>query len=328
MKNVPDAVLADLAGRFGYDPAALTWLGGGRESSDGITWRTGAHGERVFKIIGTSAGKEHPDAATKVRAAFFAYLGKNGLEVVAPEENAAGNLTEYAEDGKSGYIAYTYRFLSGQHPDPKTWDADLVRAWGRVIGKAHALSKGYEIWQGFEVPGRDAPIMHWRSEVESFAEWAQGDAELQGWWHALGARLAKLPQTRDTMGFIHNDPHMQNIVFEDGKAKLLDFDVATCHFYACDLAIAIQSVLFTQGGGMERPVSDQAAIDRFVGWLLEGYAQENTLTPDITGSLELFIAYRRVLLYTVMQDGLKARPAAREAWRQMILKEPQILRLG
>lgn len=328
MKKLPEQTLLALATKFGYAPDSLTKIGGGNESSDGIAYRGVRNGEPyVFKIVLASGDKDEARAKVQARAAFFAYLGKNGLDVVAPVENAAGNLIELETVSGDMFIAYTYRFMTGKHPEPGKWTDEMLHAWGRTIGTAHRLTKSYPVWERVIMPGSGKTLLSWRLEVESFREWC-GDAEVKQYWSQIETRLDTLDQTRDTMGFIHNDPHMQNILFDGGTVKLLDFDVANCHFFACDLSIAMQSVLFTTGGGMDRPVSNQEAIDHFTNTLLEGYAKENTLSSDILGSLNTFIGYRRALLFTVMQDWLSQNKDANASWKRMVLEEPQVVRIG
>lgn len=328
MRQVPDALLTRLAGRFGYDAQALEILGGGREDSDGIVYRTLHSGKPyVFKIVGGNTANPGLGIETEARAAFFAFLGSKGLGVVAPEPNAQGNLIETVAEGNEAFLAYTYPFVTGEHPSPDHWTEDMIRAWGRTLGIAHRLTKAYPIWEGVPLSVDGPKLLTWRREIEGFRAWCQ-DEEIKAYWDTLQHALDGSVQTRDTVGFIHNDPHMQNILFDDGQVKLLDFDVSTCHFFACDLAIAIQSVLFTKGGGMDRPVEDQNAIDWFTGALLDGYAEENALTDDILGKLELFIGYRRALLYTVMQGWLDTKPDIKAAWKWLTLAAPRILRLG
>lgn len=56
MKPLQQQVLAELAGRFGYAVNALEPLGGGKESSDGVTYRVRREGQPfVFKVIGANA---------------------------------------------------------------------------------------------------------------------------------------------------------------------------------------------------------------------------------------------------------------------------------
>lgn len=328
MKPVPTQVLSDLSGRFGYDSGQLTQIGGGRGDSDGIVYGV-QRGEEayVLKVVGGRAKDPGLGINIRARAAFFAFLGEQGIEVVSPRPNEAGTLVEIALDGEDAFLAYTYPYLAGQHPEPEAWTDEMLTAWGRTIGAAHRAAKAYPIWEGMPSPVDGTMLLSWQREMDGFAEWCK-DEEMKAYWGTLRGRLNALAHTRDTAGFIHNDPHMQNILFDQDRVKLIDFDVATCHFFACDLAIAIQSVLFTHGGGLDRPVSDQAAINWFTGRLLEGYAQENDLNGDILGSIELFIGYRRALLYTVMEGWLNENPPIKASWKRMTLGEAKVLQLG
>ena len=325
MKPVPADILASLAKRFGYHADQLKHLGGGREDSDGITYKTERAGVPfVLKIVGASA--KDPDSAGKIeaRAAFFSYLGEHGVDVVAPVVNDDGHLIEMCDAGDERFIAYTYPFLTGVHPDPSTWTEETLIAWGRTIGRAHRLTQSYPVWAGFPSSATGKTLLNWQQEVDGFHQWCS-DGEVKTCWLLLKDRLEKLPFTRETGGFIHNDPHMQNVLVDGGRVKLLDFDVANCHFFACDVAIAIQSVLFTTAGGMERPVDNRDALTFFVDALLKGYREAMDVPGDFLDQVELFIAYRRALLFTVMGDWLASQPELFAAWKRRVLDEPKVL---
>ena len=150
------------------------------------------------------------------------------------------------------------------------------------------------------------------------------DPEVKAAWEKMRRRLEGLPVNRGCFGFVHNDPHIQNLLYADRRIILLDFDVANYHWFACDIAIACQAMLFAQTGGMERPLSDQAALLAFLRDFRAGYEQENDLEPSWWEQIDLFIQYRRILLFTVMQGWLDTVPATRAGWKDMILRAPQL----
>jgi amicoumacin kinase len=151
------------------------------------------------------------------------------------------------------------------------------------------------------------------------------DAEVRAAWESMRLRLEQLPVSRDSFGFIHNDPHIQNILYDGEKIVLLDFDVATYHWFACDIAIACQAMLFARTGGMERPLSDRQPLLDFIRDFKAGYEEENRLDSFWWEQIDLFIQYRRLLLFTVMQGWLNTTPDIRASWKEMILSEPQLL---
>jgi len=123
---------------------------------------------------------------------------------------------------------------------------------------------------------------------------------------------------------VHNDPHIENLLYDGQTITLLDFDVANYHWFISDVAIALQALLFFKAGGMERPVSDPAAIEDFLTAFWRGYASENMLAPFWREQLDLFISYRRILLFCVMQGWLATVPETRASWKAMILSEPPV----
>lgn len=319
MIAVPETVLGTLAEAFGLDAGALSVLGGGRVDSDGTVYRAG--GGRLLKVVHKRAPAEQTDLVVAVlaaRAAFFAYLGAHGVDVVAPAPAPDGRLVADARDGEDLFLAYSYPYLAGAHPDPKTWDGALVSLWGETIGRAHRIAQGYALWDGVPLPGGHVALT-WQAEIGGMEALCPDEA-VKAVWRGLRARLDALGYDRASGGFIHNDPHMQNILYDGKAVKLLDFDVSCCHFFACDLAIAIQSVLFATAGGMERPLADAGALRSFTDALLSGYGRVMPVPADIGARLSLFVDYRRALLFTVMQDWLVTQPAALAAWRGRVLE--------
>ena len=109
MKPIEPNTLALLASRFGLAPEQLQPLGGGREDSDGIVFRIASpDGDRVFKVVEKSA--HDPDAVGKIqaRAAFFAFLGTHGMDVVCPVRNAEGSFIERVGAGERQWRGYFY----------------------------------------------------------------------------------------------------------------------------------------------------------------------------------------------------------------------------
>jgi Ser/Thr protein kinase RdoA (MazF antagonist) len=161
-------------------------------------------------------------------------------------------------------------------------------------------------WISYD-PDTGETFLTWREEWQGFYDWCK-DAEVKQKWVEIRLQLEQLPVTRQSFGFIHNDPHQYNLLADGDQITLLDFDVANHHWFANDLAIACQGLLFDVSGGIQRPVTDREALHTFVRLLLEGYSRENSLSPEWIERLDVFIAYRRILLFTVMQDWISSQP--------------------
>ena len=69
---------------------------------------------------------------------------------------------------------------------------------------------------------------------------------------------------------------------------------------------------------MMSPVTDIEVLKRFYSHFLKGYMTENNIDGFWLRNLGVFLEYRRLLLYTVMQDWLSNDKDADKAFRSMI----------
>lgn len=327
MIKLGEPALNGILSPYGLDSSTVEYLGGGREDSDGVCYSFRQGGRpMVVKIL---AWKEPEEAFAWTRARFeerieFAfYLGEGGAPVVNPVKDGEGLLYRRSHDGHYGYVSYLMDRVDGKPPEPALWDDKLLGQWGAAVGRMHSLASHYGQWR--HSPRRDKdgkPQLGWRNEVNGFRDWCR-DPEVKRLWGDMESRLDALPVERMSFGFIHNDPHGHNILFDGSSLKVIDFDVANYHWFMTDISIALQSALFNWGG-LERPVGDAGALQRFLARFLLGYEREHHLDSQWLARLDLFVNYRRMLLFTVMQDWLDTNDEARESWKRMIREEAAV----
>jgi Ser/Thr protein kinase RdoA (MazF antagonist) len=326
MINVPENVLSTLATGFQVQPGGLTFLGGGRLDSDGIVYTYARdHQPYVLKILAFRL--DDPDALVRLgeRLKFVHFLGEREAPIVNPQPLPGGSLYLTQEAGQHLFVAYTYPKIEGASAGRMVWFDPIVRPWGVAVGALHRLTQSYPTWQSSPVGNSGRSVLGWHEEWQSFYDACQ-DQAVQKCWLSICERLEALPVQREAFGFIHNDPHSGNILITHDHIVLLDFDVANYHWFVNDIAIALQSLLFKQTGGLDRPCANAAPLHHFLEGFMEGYSWENSLDSFWLEQIDLFIAYRRILGYIVMQDWLRNRPAQRATWKAMILEEPTILR--
>ena len=325
MIRVPDNVLTALTAGYEIQPAELTYLGGGRIDSDGIVYTfTRDHQIFVLKIL--ALRRDDPDALVRLeeRLKFIHFLGDRGAPIVNPLASPDGSLYVTQVEGEHLFAAYTYQKIEGGSAKRMVLFDPIVRPWGVAVGALHRLTQTYPTWQCSPVDNSGRCVLGWREEWQSFNEWCQ-DKEVRSCWQSIRDRLEALPVRRDSFGFIHNDPHAENILITPNHIVLLDFDVANYHWFINDIAIALQVLLFKQTGGLDRPLANAAPLRHFLDGFMEGYSWENTLDPFWLSQIDLFIAYRRIMGFIVMQKWLRTKPSQRRVWKAMILEEPPIL---
>jgi Ser/Thr protein kinase RdoA (MazF antagonist) len=324
MIPVSPSALQALAQQFDLAPEALTHFGGGREDSDGIVYAYPFQNtRRLLKIMAfPEAEQQRGLFCLDERLRFMHFLGKNGAPVAFPIPSPRGNLYETHLADEKLWVAYGMDLAPGESKPFHTWDETLFRGWGQAIGRMHRLAQQYPSWEA-SIDRDGTEYLRWTEEWQGFHDWCQDD-EVKQKWVEIGERLKALPRTRSDFGFIHNDPHIANLLADGEHVTMIDFDVANHHWFINDIAIACQSILFSHSGGMERPVQDQARLATFLRCFFEGYERENHLAPFWLEQLDLFIAYRRILLFIVMYGWAQSQPETHASWKTMILTQPAV----
>ena len=70
---------------------------------------------------------------------------------------------------------------------------------------------------------------------------------------------------------------------------------------------------------------DRAKLLGFLDCFMDGYEREHHLAPEWLDRLDLFIAYRRILLFTAMIGWIQSKPEVHASWKAMILDQPEVV---
>lgn len=340
MKTIPKGVFARIAGRCGAKPEQLAFFAGGKDWSDGTLFRYDAEGRpMVLKILGmpTEDGEGLSRAEDRVR--FVRYFGERGCPIVLPEPFEDGGLFALETEGDRTFIAYRYRLVPGrtvEERDKSPYTGNFYRAAGELLGSLHAAWEARPEALGPE-GGSDASraLRGWRDEMASFREWGE-DEDVRGAWDRLRAELETYPVDKAGYGFTHNDAHAFNMVFdpeaEPGRSggepalTLIDFDVANYHWFMNDSAVALYSFGIMASGGVETAKGPPEGFAEFAsGAFWEGYRRRRDPGAFWLERLDVFLQYRRCLMFVPFQSETAKRPEWRSRWKSRILAEDKRL---
>ena len=172
---------------------------------------------------------------------------------------------------------------------------------------------------------KDSRFRDWETEAESMRSLCR-DADVRSRWDAMIGSLEALEMNRDTYGLVHNDLHYANVLVAGTEVSVVDFDVCNYHFFASDIAIAMQAVLWTEPAGVAR---DRERWRFVFGNFMRGYRRENAISLEWERTIPLFLAYRRLLLFSVFstewRDASGWEKARLEVWRKGILNDVAIV---
>jgi Ser/Thr protein kinase RdoA (MazF antagonist) len=323
MINVTSKALINLCNTYQTKDSDLTFLGGGREDSDGIAYSYYLAGhKKVLKILAVDKPGRDELQALNDRLAFVHYLGTQGINIAYPEENSEKNLYATYEDGDHIYIAYSMKYCEGENPKTELLTSDLSYHWGKLIGKSHRITKNYPIWKN--INGKSSEYGY-TDEINFFYDWCK-DEFVKSKWQEMSVALSQLPISRNNHGFIHNDNHQFNIIINGNDITLIDFDVAGCHFFLQDIVVPVQGIMFDLAGGIFNNVYNKEPIQRYFNEFINGYETENHIEDFWLKQIDTFINYRRMLLFTCMQGYLNQNTELKNGFLSMIKEAPDIVR--
>ncbi len=298
--QVNDILLQQGAALFGANGATLHSLGG----MDGAVYTYERDGKGyVLKFVPTTA-EGLPVVAEKWD--FVNYLAENGVRVSRPILSRDRRLVETLRDGDQVYAIFQSEKAAGKHVDgrnPAEFNAGLFRAWGRTLGKMHALTQRY-------TGGECLP--DWHGEVKFMADWCPDEAVREKWGPMI-AYFDALPQPGNAFGVIHNDLHPWNFLVDNGQITVIDFDVCNRNWFATDLGIALFHAAWMGVSGDQEP---NTFLPGVYAPMMEGYSEENTLDKFWLQNLGRFLDYRRLLLFSVFSNEWR-KP--RQTWQQQTL---------
>ncbi|MBP6786410.1 MAG: phosphotransferase [Candidatus Promineofilum sp.] len=218
------------------------------------------------------------------------YLAAGGASVARAVASARGRLVEEIDDGAGGrFLATAFTFAPGR----SLWEAGRtparIEAYGRLIGRMHALTRDYE-------PGDPAWRRHsWPAETIEEVErhLATGDPSALERYRALLRWVDTLPRGGGDYGLIHFDAHEGNFFVDGDTLTLFDFDDCCYNWLANDIAM----VIFYHVTNVADPVGTIAA---FLPSFLRGYRDENTLNPAWAALIHNFMTMREIELYAII----------------------------
>jgi len=268
-KRVPE-IVRDL---WKGDPESLQMMG----QAYNIVYRFEVDGAGRYLRIGHIA--LHPLKKVRHVMHFLRFLADNDVPVGEPVPSVNGKHIETFNDG---YYASAQLEAPGEEIGLDHTDLSVYEAWGKSLGKLHAVSRKY-------IPSPDIdyefPMVQgfWKN-IENDIN-TQAPADVQAVYAELTYYIQNLPE--HDYGLIHGDYRPGNVIWDGKTARTVDFDEPNYHWYIADVSRAL---LEFHG----RPAEQRRA---FREAFMRGYNTEHTIDDYWVTQLTKFAQWRGMLMY-------------------------------
>ncbi|WP_079508225.1 phosphotransferase enzyme family protein [Mesobacillus jeotgali] len=230
------------------------------------------------------------------------HLHSNGLSVPEVFQSKSGKLVEEAaaEDG-SLFFCCLYAKAGGNPVSVRSeqFNTELFEKWGEMTGKMHSATKTYHPSEGIKRRGSwdDDDLL----QVKKY--YPDKERDLVRNAEEVISAITTLSKNIDSYGVIHTDIHSGNFFYDGEKIQVFDFDDASYHWFASDIAIPLYySILY------RIPVTDREERQRFgkifLDSFIHGYEKGNTLPEGWKEQVPLFLMLRDVVLYAVLHKKI------------------------
>ena len=219
---------------------------------------------------------QHSSDSTEVRIlselSYLRHVAESGVQVALPVESIAGRALEIVDWRDHTFFAAAFEYIPGNNTAIDELSKVMISNWGETAARIHSASQSFQAPDGFSLPT-------WYSELDALADFVPDSdsrvkQELDDVRHWLEQRVLN----EDTFGLIHRDLELDNMKWDGHQFVVYDFNDAMHHFFAADVASAL-----------EEPLESERAEEYRDGFL-EGYSKVRDLT-DI--NLEEFPRFYR-----------------------------------
>ena len=161
------------------------------------------------------------------------------------------------------------------------------------MGRMHSITKKYNNYND-----NIADKFAWYNNWASLPQYNSNiDEEVRSFERKYIQALNSLPKSKDTYGIIHADIHTSNFFIDNGHITIFDFDDCEFNWYVNEIAMLLFQEL--QGSGISNDNKKERTefAETFLSAYLKGYIKENPIDKDWILRIDLFMRYRRIMIY-------------------------------
>lgn len=245
-------------------------------------------------ILRLSFNQERTLEQIQAELDFIQYLVDQGVRASLPVTSKAGNLVESIN--VNGFPLVAVSFIKGKGmrvPDNQYRYRENIPLeeyfynWGKMLGKMHAVTKKYRPMNEL-IKRPDWFDLH-KNRINVETHIPERFSVIRKQIYSLFKEIRSLPKDQEGYGLIHGDFNDGNFTvdYSNGNMTVFDFDDCAYFWFIYELASAWEGGI---GRVMSRNLEKRKAfMDHYMGTVMRGYNQENSISEIWMEKLPMFI---------------------------------------
>ncbi len=245
-------------------------------------------------ILRISFNQERTLEQIQAELDFIQYLVDQGVRASLPVTSKAGNLVESINVNGLPLIAVSFIKGKGMRvPDNQYRYRENIPMeeyfynWGKMLGKMHAATKKYRPINDL-IKRTDWFDLH-KNRINVETHFPERFSVVRKQIYSLFREIKSLPKDQEGYGLIHGDFNDGNFTvdYSNGNMTVFDFDDCSYFWFVYELASAWEGGI---GRVMYRNLEKRKAfMDHYMGTVMRGYDQENSISEIWMEKLPMFI---------------------------------------
>lgn len=255
------------------DPKSLKLVG----QAYNIVYRFEANGDGFYLRIGHTA--LHPLNKALHVMHFLRFLADNDVPVGKPVPSVN---SQFIETLDGGYYASAQTEAPGAEIGVDHTDLSVYEAWGKSLGKLHAVSRIYK--PSPDIDYEFPTVQGFWKNIEKDIH-TKSSKPIREIYDELTEYIHKLPD--HDYGLIHGDYRPGNVIWDGVTARTVDFDEPNYHWYIADVSRALLEF-------HDRPLEQRQAFRKA---FMRGYSTEHQIDDFWVTQLTKFAQWRGLLMH-------------------------------
>ncbi|WP_077603571.1 phosphotransferase enzyme family protein [Oceanobacillus sojae] len=211
-----------------------------------------------------------------------------------PSKN--GTPIELVEGKEKKFYLMAYSYIDGEVLSPSLKEDHLIKAWGKLLGKMHEITKlsSHAMKQNY---------LEWNHDIKN-EDFAKGHGKIiEEKWKGYMDAFSALSKNENNYGIVHHDLHNENIMIANKDMYVLDFGDVRRSWYVYDAAIP--SFHFMENNRNHTKLEQLQIYQNFTNLFFEGYAEETALSEDQLKLIPKFLEYRLLYSFLFFNNSFK-----------------------